>query len=78
MPPLVIEPPREGSRPKGAPMTLLVSFAVIVLVAALVGRSCARAKPGDRPGAANRTISLDSHHSGWSHARSHDSSSGGD
>ena len=30
-------------------MTLFISFSVIVLVAALVGRTCARSRPGHHP-----------------------------
>ncbi|PRY08310.1 hypothetical protein [Kineococcus rhizosphaerae] len=64
-------------------MTLFVSFAVIVLVAALVGRLCAKSKPGDHHGSLEWPAAsgddaggtyLDvshHHHSGWGHAHSH-------
>ena len=61
-------------------MALIVSFAVILLVAALVGRVCSRARPGERragggsawPGVLGgefgRTVHLPDtghHHAGW-------------
>lgn len=62
-------------------MTLFVSFFVILLVAALVGRVCSSSRPGDRPRAEPdrrrsdlaRSVQLPDtgHHSGWSHTRSH-------
>lgn len=66
-------------------MTLFVSFVVIVLVAGLVGRLCAKAKPGDHhwsgvdtPDAAGTYLDVSHHHhSGWGHAHSHSHDSGG-
>ncbi|MBB2901448.1 hypothetical protein FHR75_002236 [Kineococcus radiotolerans] len=64
-------------------MALIVSFAVILLVAALVGRVCSRARPGERragggsswPGVLGgefgRTVHLPDtghHHAGWGHS----------
>ena len=52
-------------------MTLVVSFFVILLVAAVVGRVCSTSRPGDRPGAEPEHVQLPDtgHHSGWAHTR---------
>lgn len=54
-------------------MTLFVSFFVILLVAAVVGRVCSTSRPGDRPGADPEQLHLPDtgHHSGWAHAHDH-------
>lgn len=51
-------------------MTLFVSFFVILLVAAVVGRVCSSSRPGDRPGPDPDRVHLPDtgHHSGWAHA----------
>ncbi|WP_432565267.1 hypothetical protein [Kineococcus sp. SYSU DK003] len=72
-------------------MTLFVSLVVILLVAAVVGRVCAKSRPGDRHGSSDsswpavfggefgRTVELPDtgHHSGWGHAHSHSHSHDG-
>ncbi|MFD0483175.1 hypothetical protein ACFQ46_11260 [Kineococcus sp. GCM10028916] len=52
-------------------MTLFVSFFVILLVAAVVGRVCSSSRPGDRPGVEPDRVHLPDtgHHSGWAHAQ---------
>lgn len=58
-------------------MTLFVSLVVIIGVAAIVGRICARSRPGDHRSSADGTspdgIALPDtgHHSGWAHTHSH-------
>ena len=70
-------------------MTVVISFVVIVLVAALVGRTCARSRPGSR----HRPVAVDVtdvrtsdgwggaspvHHHGGHDGHGHDTGAGGD